>query len=124
MVTFVESDPKAVQLIRKNLTTCRLLDRADIRMAPVSTFFQRSEWWHGPYDILFADPPYAAGEAVDLILGSWTPNLLSREALLIIEQDSRATLPASIEHASLIRRYGYGDTALFVYGAAADTASS
>src|SRR5574342_438363 len=33
LVTFVESDRNAAQLTRKNLTTCRLLDRADIRVA-------------------------------------------------------------------------------------------
>ena len=30
-VTFVESDPKAVQLLQKNLRTCQLLDRAQVR---------------------------------------------------------------------------------------------
>lgn len=124
-VTFVESDPKAVQLLRKNLTTCQLLHQADVRAALTDTFLQRPEWWKGPYDILFADPPYAAAEAADLVLASWKPELLSRDALMIIEQDSRAALPASTQQATLIRRYVYGDTALFVYGAATtETASS
>jgi 16S rRNA G966 N2-methylase RsmD len=116
-VTFVESDPKAVQLMRKNLTACQLLDQADVRAALTGTFLQRPDWWRGPYDILFADPPYAASEAVDLILGKWQPGLLSQDALMIIEQDSRASLPTSTSHATLIRRYAYGDTALFLYGA-------
>jgi len=35
---------------------------------------------------------------------------------VIIEQDSRTELPASIDHAVLVRRYVYGDTALHLYG--------
>jgi 16S rRNA G966 N2-methylase RsmD len=41
---------------------------------------------------------------------------LSEQAAVIIEQDSRIELPASIEHATLVRRYVYGDTALYLYG--------
>jgi hypothetical protein len=36
---------------------------------------------------------------------------------VIIEQGSRAKLPASIGHATLVRRYQYGDTTLYLYGA-------
>jgi 16S rRNA G966 N2-methylase RsmD len=41
---------------------------------------------------------------------------LSERATVIIEQDSRTELPASIDHAALVRRYVYGDTALYLYG--------
>jgi 16S rRNA G966 N2-methylase RsmD len=68
--------------------------------------------------VLFADPPYADGEAVELVLGSWHLGLLSSEALMIIEQDARAQMPAETDRARLMRRYDYGDTALFLYGQA------
>jgi hypothetical protein len=35
---------------------------------------------------------------------------------VIIEQDAHAELPASIGPAVLVRRYQYGDTALYLYG--------
>ncbi len=117
-MTFVESDLKAAQLMRKNLTTCHLLDRADIRVATAKSFLQRSDWWKGPYDILFADPPYADSDQEELVRAACQPGLLSDRALVVLEQDSRSELPASIDHAKLIRRYVYGDTALFVYGSA------
>ncbi|HSB44774.1 MAG TPA: 16S rRNA (guanine(966)-N(2))-methyltransferase RsmD [Nitrospira sp.] len=116
VVTFVESDLKAAQLMRKNLTTCHLLDRADIRLATAKSFLQRSDWWKGPYDLLFADPPYGDSDQEELIRAAWQPGLLRDRALVVLEQDSRSELPALIDHAKLIRRYVYGDTALFVYG--------
>ena len=115
-VTFVESDPTAVQLLQKYLQTCQLLNHAQIHVGQTSAFLQRNDWWGDPYDVLFADPPYAALNEVDILIHAWKPGLLSEHAAVMIEQDSRATLPASIDHATLLRRYQYGDTALYLYG--------
>jgi 16S rRNA (guanine966-N2)-methyltransferase len=116
VVTFVESNPKAVQLLQKNLQTCQLLDRALVRVGQTATFLERKDWWGGPYDVLFADPPYAALGELDILIHAWKPGLLSQRAAVIIELDSRTELPASIDHAILVRRYVYGDTSLYLYG--------
>lgn len=115
-VTFVESDPKAVQLLRRNLNACRLLDRVQIRLETTTTFLDQKDCWDGPYDVLFADPPYAAQDELEILTHAWRPGLLSEHAAVMIEQDSRTELPQSIDHASLVRRYVYGDTALYLYG--------
>ena len=114
--TFVESDPKAVKLLRKNLTVCRLLDRVHIRIEETAMFLDQKDCWGGPYDVLFADPPYAALDQLEVITHAWRPGLLSEHAVVMIEQDARTELPTSIDHASLVRRYVYGDTALYLYG--------
>ena len=115
-VTFVESDPKALQLLQENLRTCQLLDRAQIRVEQAAAFLDRKDWLGAPYDILFADPPYAALDELDILIHAWRPGLLSEHAAVIIEQDSHTELPASIDRATLVRRYLYGDTALYLYG--------
>jgi 16S rRNA (guanine(966)-N(2))-methyltransferase RsmD len=115
-VTFVESDPKALQLLQENLRTCQLLDRAQIRVEQAATFLDRKDWLGGPYDVLFADPPYAALGELDILIHAWRPGLFSEHAAVIIEQDSRTELPASIDHGTLVRRYVYGDTTLYLYG--------
>jgi 16S rRNA (guanine966-N2)-methyltransferase len=116
-VTFVESDPTIAQLLQKNLRACQLLNHAQICVGRASAFLNRKDWWAGPYDVLFADPPYAALDEIDVLIHAWRPGLLSEHAAVIIEQDSRAKLPASIGHATLVRRYQYGDTTLYLYGA-------
>jgi 16S rRNA (guanine(966)-N(2))-methyltransferase RsmD len=123
-VTFVESDPKAVQLLQRNLQACQLVDRAQIRVGQTAAFLDRKDWWGGPYDILFADPPYAALDELEILIHAWRPGLLSKHAAVIIEQDSRTTLPASIDHAVLVRRYVYGDTALYLYGLSASESTT
>jgi 16S rRNA (guanine(966)-N(2))-methyltransferase RsmD len=123
-VTFVESNPQAVQIMRKNLMACGLLGRADLRNTPAETFLRQPQRWNGPYDVVFADPPYADAKAVGLVLGSWQMNVVAPQAVLVIEQDARAELPTGTEEARLIRRYDYGDTALFVFGPAPDRSAS
>ncbi|HEU0007195.1 MAG TPA: RsmD family RNA methyltransferase, partial [Terriglobia bacterium] len=66
-VTFVESNLQAVQLLRKNLHALGLSQRASIRVEQTAAFFEREERWNGPYDVLFADPPYAAGGELDVL---------------------------------------------------------
>jgi 16S rRNA (guanine(966)-N(2))-methyltransferase RsmD len=115
LVTFVESDPTAVQIMRKNLTACGMLAQAELRPGSAQMFLRQPQSWNGPYDVVFADPPYADREAVELVLGSWNLGLLASEAVMILEQDARVELPTEINGARLMRRYGYGDTALFLY---------
>ena len=74
--------------------------------------------------MLFADPPYADREAVDVVLGSWHLPLLSPRGVMVIEQDIRVVLPVETDGARLLRRYAYGDTALFLYGRAESNARS
>lgn len=123
-VTFVESDPKAVQLMRRNLTVCGLLDHADLRVSSTETFLGQPQWWNGRYDVVFADPPYADREAVKLVLGGWRLDLLATEGVMVIEQDARAELPMATDGGRLLRRYEYGDTALFVFGPVPDRPAS
>jgi 16S rRNA (guanine(966)-N(2))-methyltransferase RsmD len=124
-VTFVESDPNVVALLRKNLRTCQLLDQAQVWIERTATFLDHKDWWGGPYDVLFADPPYAALDELDIMIHAWRPGLLSAHASVIIEQDAHTELPASIGHAALVRRYQYGDTALYLYGVStSETAAS
>jgi 16S rRNA G966 N2-methylase RsmD len=115
-VTFVESDPKTAQLLRRNLTACQLLETADIYQGKVDGFLDSPNMWNGPYDVVFADPPYAAGHEVELLRQAWATGLIAEDGLMVIEQDAKAQLPETIEHALLRRRYLYGDTTLWLYG--------
>ncbi len=113
--TFIEGHPATVTLLQKNLQTCGLTDRAQVRIGRTDVFLKRPEWWDGPYDIVFADPPYTAADELALLSHLWKPGLISEQAVLIIEQASRTACPPTLDHATLIRRYEYGDTALGLY---------
>jgi 16S rRNA (guanine966-N2)-methyltransferase len=117
-VTFVESHLTAVQLLRKNLSLCRLSDQAHVRIGRTEVFLERRDWWTEPYDVIFADPPYAETQEIAVLQRAWATRLLSPDAVMVIEKDAKVELPTSLDRAVLIKRYIYGDTALFLYGSA------
>lgn len=103
---------------------CQLSEQAEIRTARTEVFLQRPDWWNGAYDTIFADPPYAKMQAADLLQQVWTIGLLSSNGVMVIEQDVKADLPRTLDQAVLVKRYVYGDTALFLYGPAPSKAVS
>jgi 16S rRNA (guanine966-N2)-methyltransferase len=114
-VTFVESSLSTVGLLRKNLNTCRLIERAQVWNERTGAFLNRRDWWNGPYHVVFADPPYAAAEEIDVLSGLGQPGLLTHDAVIVIEQASKTELPDTMGGAPLKRRYEYGDTVLNLY---------
>jgi 16S rRNA (guanine966-N2)-methyltransferase len=62
--TFVENDPAAVKVIRANASALGALDRVDIRPLSAATLAPMQ-----PFDLVFADPPYAPGSG-SLVVGS------------------------------------------------------
>lgn len=55
-VTFVDNDPAAIQAIRANATGLGVADRSDIRPLSATKLAPAQ-----PFDLIFADPPYAPG---------------------------------------------------------------
>jgi 16S rRNA (guanine(966)-N(2))-methyltransferase RsmD len=123
-VTFVECEPHALQVLRKNLAVCGFEDQVDVRAGRTQEFLARPDLWNGPYDVVFADPPYADAQAIDTLTMVWTTELLGEDGVMVIEQNVKAALPAPCAGATLIRRYVYGDTVLLLYGAAPRQAGS
>ena len=74
-VTSVELDPQHVSFIRRFLQTLHAEDDCTLLRADVLRFLRRAS---GPYDFIFADPPYALPELTqlpDLVFGEPFPRL-------------------------------------------------
>ncbi|MCG8468658.1 MAG: 16S rRNA (guanine(966)-N(2))-methyltransferase RsmD [Gemmatimonadetes bacterium] len=64
-VHFVESDPKTLTTLRRNLVALGVEDRSRVVRAGAARFVDRVE---RPYDIALADPPYGVGLGPELLL--------------------------------------------------------
>ena len=109
-VTFVEHDPRAEALIRKNLARCGVSDQHVIIRARLAGAARQLP---GPFDIVFLDPPYGAAELVGG-LDAGAP-LVGKEGLLVIEHARRDPAPRSVAGLSLTRELIQGDSALAFY---------
>lgn len=108
--TFVERARPALAALRENLTTLGLLGEARVLAAPARRAAVTLE---GPFDLVFADPPYAILAEVPPILASLGA-CLSDDARLVIEHASRDAapeIPGFVPEPS--RRYG--DATVTVY---------
>jgi 16S rRNA (guanine966-N2)-methyltransferase len=115
-VTSVESDREALELLRLNMQICQIGDKITTRAQAVQRFLRTPDHWNGPYDIVFADPPYVeAEECASLLSEPQSKDLFNADSWLVIEHATRTTLPLSIGRTQFLRRYRYGDTTLSVY---------
>jgi 16S rRNA (guanine966-N2)-methyltransferase len=103
----VESDAKAVRTIKENIATLGL-PGAELVADKVERVLARGT--DEPYDLVFADPPYAVtAEAVDVVLGQLRDHgWLEEDALVAVERESRGkdlVWPFGYEE-ERVRRYG------------------
>jgi 16S rRNA (guanine966-N2)-methyltransferase len=112
-VDLVESDSDACQVLRRNVEAVAL-PGARVHRRPVAALLARppSELDTAPYDLVFADPPYAlADEELDRTLAALVlPGWLSEAAVVVVERSARGApmrFPDGITPVQQ-RRYGEG----------------
>ena len=115
-VLLVESDPRAARVIRENVTALRVAPAVRLVAGKVGTVLATGPEGE-PYDVVFADPPYALpDEGVTAVLtalvdGGW----LAPDALVVVERSSRSGPVEWVEGVTALRSRRYGETTLW-YG--------
>jgi 16S rRNA G966 N2-methylase RsmD len=94
------------------------MQRTAIHPQTVQDFLSRPEVWAGPYEILFADPPYDATLELTNLLIDVDRRLVAPGACVIVEHGKNTILPAELAGRMFVRRYDYGDTALSLFSIA------
>ncbi len=113
-VTLVESDPGAAQVIRQNIEAVGL-PGARLVQDRVARALRRGPGQGRGRDLVFADPPYSAGDEelrevlVELAGHGW----LAPAALVIVERDARSRPPPWPAGFAQDRSRRYGETVLW-----------
>jgi 16S rRNA (guanine966-N2)-methyltransferase len=107
---FLESDRRAWLVLRANAATLRLQERCTILRGRAVELI-RGAAVQGPFELVLADPPYAAGEAAPFLL--LAAGLVGAEGRIVLEREAGSLPPvaasAGLEH---YRTAGYGRTCL------------
>lgn len=111
VVTFIESDRRAVEVLRANASALGLAG-ATVVGGPVESVLA-GEPEHG-YDIVLIDPPYALpNEALGGVLGNLVRRgWLAADALVVVERAARDGEPDWPDGLRPMRTRRYGDTAV------------
>ena len=108
----VDNDPAALAVIRRNIALCGFADTAQCLRLDLPAGLDRI---HGPFDLVFADPPYAYAQAEALVQGLDAHNLVVPGGRIIYESACKMPPPDILGRWTLCRRAEYGDTALSFY---------
>jgi len=113
----VDSGKEAQRLCRENAAALQMEDRVAVLGQPVNepTLSRVAGW--GPFDLIFADPPYSAQTPQGLLSLVSGTRLLAPSGRLVVEHDRRAEAPE--QQADLIRmdQRRFGDTMVSFYRA-------
>ena len=88
--TFLESDRRAWLALRASAAALGVLERCTLLRGRSVELIARSAV-RGPFQLILADPPYAAGEAAAFLPPA--ARLLDPEGLIVLERDARITPP-------------------------------
>jgi 16S rRNA (guanine966-N2)-methyltransferase len=110
--TFVDNARPALAALRDNLAALDLLGLTRVVAQPVA---RATTTLDGPFDLVFADPPYAAIAEVPAAFAALASRgALAKGARVIVEHASRDAAPALAGFAARPTRV-YGDTAITIY---------
>ncbi|WP_433297080.1 16S rRNA (guanine(966)-N(2))-methyltransferase RsmD [Actinoplanes sp. CA-030573] len=112
----VESDARAARTIRDNIVSLRVGSAARLVTGRVSQVLAAPPEG-GPYDVVFADPPYAVddNEIVELQEALVANGWLAPDAVVAIERSRRGDPMSWVDGITADRSRRYGETTLW-YG--------
>jgi 16S rRNA (guanine966-N2)-methyltransferase len=106
----VERDQRALAAIGRNVEATGAA--ATVRRRDALAYLRDCE--DGPFDLVFADPPYDAASRLAAPLAERLPRILSGGGRTVIESDKRNPLILDLP---LLREREYGDTLIRIHGA-------
>jgi 16S rRNA (guanine(966)-N(2))-methyltransferase RsmD len=112
LATFVDNDSRSLATVERNLAAAKLGEHAEVRRLVLPDGL-RALWGEGkPYDVVFADPPFAAVDYDRLLAAIDSARVVAEDGLIVVEHSSRVTLPAEFGPYERNRVGKYGEIAL------------
>jgi 16S rRNA (guanine966-N2)-methyltransferase len=111
---FVDSSPRAVNVIRQNLTRTRLAERGELRRQDALRALRQGI---GSFDLVILDPPYRAPpDYLDAVMAELAgQGAAAAGAVIVLTRSDRSYTPVIPVDWRLERRLSYGDSAVLVF---------
>jgi 16S rRNA (guanine966-N2)-methyltransferase len=112
---FVEDQPGALQVLRRNLEELDLMDRATVWSLPVMAALKKLAGRGERFGLAFLDPPYGGGKAEKALGALAALNLCRPGAWVVVEHSRRQILPEEFGPLRRFKVRRYGDTQVAFY---------
>ncbi len=108
---FLENDADALSVIRENLNTVKLSEKAEVHLVDACRFLAQIEM---KFDIIFLDPPYDAQLYFPSLSAILQGDILEKDGIIISERRADKELP-QVQGLSIVKDRRYGKTAITIY---------
>jgi 16S rRNA (guanine(966)-N(2))-methyltransferase RsmD len=116
-VTFIESERRVCDTLRRNIDSLGVADRCRVVHGEVEAKLPGMVP-DGPFDLVLADPPYAAGSAGPFVGCLEETGALARGGMVVYQRDRRTPpFEGRAGGLTLVRTARYGRTCLDFYAA-------
>jgi 16S rRNA (guanine(966)-N(2))-methyltransferase RsmD len=111
---FVDNTRESEKRIQRAVQQYHLEDRALIFREDVGHFLHSQYRWEEPFDLIFADPPYADVMPEPLVRAILDSGLLARDGTLIVEHSKR-NAPPDVSSLTLRKSRIFGETTVSIW---------
>lgn len=112
---FIDLEPKSIEVIRANLKATKLESKAEVYRNEAGRALKLLAKRAYKFDVVFLDPPYRMKNADELMLAMQENDMLSEDAIVVVEYDAGHEYEENFGHFDQTRKTTYGDTAISVY---------
>ena len=109
---FIDQDKASIELIKKNATSTRLLEKCKIIRADATQCISKQA---EAFDLIFMDPPYSKQDTTELLQLLAEKKLLKPQGVICVETAHTTPLPDTVETLVQFDRRKYGLTSISLY---------
>jgi 16S rRNA (guanine966-N2)-methyltransferase len=112
---FIDSSSKSIDVVRANLASTRLAERAEVYRNDARRALKLLERAGKPFDLIFLDPPYIMKDCDALLMEMGSRSLVANGAVAAIEHHPDVKYDEVIGGFQRTRFAAYGEIALSIY---------
>jgi 16S rRNA (guanine966-N2)-methyltransferase len=112
---FIDSNPQSIDIIRRNLESTRLGDRAEVYRNDARRALKLLERAGKPFSLIFIDPPYLMKDCDVLLTDMASRGLVDHDAITVIEHHPNVVYADDFAGFHRTRYAVYGEIALSIY---------
>lgn len=114
-VTFIDSSPDALEILRQNVNACRRNTQIEIRQWDIEHNLSCLKPREGNYDLVFMDPPYGRQLIQPALAHLHASHALQKDAWVVAEHDRHESLVLERTPFGLTDQRRYGKTHISIW---------
>ena len=112
---FIDMDSKAIEVIKQNLETTKLVRQAEIYRNDARRAIKALRKRGTQFSLVFLDPPYRFTDADELMMEMHEKQIVTDDVIIVVEHDAGHVYAECIGPFQQWKRAAYGETVLTIY---------